>query len=64
LLVVWENDAGEVRFELRDPTNGDLDWVLQPVGKQRDWRIVDGAGGVVVLTDSQVSVSDLVSVRR
>ena len=59
LLVVCETEEGELRFELRDPKNGELDWAWRSNGKPRDWKIVEEAGGVAVLTDRELSVSNL-----
>jgi outer membrane protein assembly factor BamB len=64
LLVALESEEGELRFELREPSEGAVDWVLRPRGKSRDWQVVESAEGLVVVTDSEMSVSNLSPVHR
>ncbi|MFN9374853.1 MAG: PQQ-binding-like beta-propeller repeat protein [Planctomycetaceae bacterium] len=59
LVLVLENAAGGLQVQLRDPAEGELNWVCRPQGAFRDWQIVERAGGLVVLTDSELTVAKL-----
>lgn len=64
LVVAVESSAGEIQFELRDPTEGELQGVIRPRGLLRDWQIGEESGALVVLTDSELTMATIPAGRR
>jgi hypothetical protein len=64
LVLAVESAEGELQWELRDPTAGELNWVCRPQGTVRDWQVAEHADGLVVLTDRELTVATVSASRR